>query len=192
MLRLLLAVSIMLVLLIPITFGVLALGLPHWLSLSLLAGFFLLPFLLDGSLFNRRKTLAQQLIELETKGLLEQKRFQIKRVFGIQAVERKGAQYYLELEDDRVLYLAGSLLDAYEPTHTLKRRFPCSEFIVYYHKIDQTVLSLEPQGTVLEPELYLPPLMLICEYPPPRLKSGAILQKSYEVIKQEQIKRTGV
>lgn len=175
---------------IPLTFAILALGLPHWLSVSLLAGFSILVFLLDIWFFSRPQTHAQKLAALETKGLVEYKTYQAKRAFSIEGINRNGAEYYLELVDGSVLYLVEECLKTYEPHDSQPRRFPCTEFEIGYHKLLNTVVDVKPAGATLEPELILPQVWVIQD-PPPRLKSGEILRGNYEAIKQQEAERMG-
>ncbi len=113
-------------------------------------------------LMRRHKPLAECLAELEAKGLVVRQRFQATRAFAVEELEDEGLHYYLELSDGRVLYLSGQYLYDYEPItddpeFNQGRSFPCTAFEVLRHKGAGCVLHIRCAGTVLEPEITVPP-----------------------------------
>lgn len=110
----------------------------------------------------RRRSLAEQVAELERKGLLVRQSFQARRAFGVEEFEDEGSHYYLELADGRVLYLNGQYLYDYEPIAddpevNQYRSFPCTEFVVLRHREAGYVVHIQCAGTVLEPEIMAAP-----------------------------------
>ena len=109
----------------------------------------------------RRKSMAQHIADLEVGGKLLRQPFKAMRAFALEEFEDEGPHYYIELADNRVLYLNGQYLYEYEaitddPEFNQVRRFPCTEFTVLRHKDAGYVLQVECSGTVIEPELTAP------------------------------------
>jgi len=137
-----------------------------------------------------RKTLAEQISELERQGLLVRQQFQAVRAFGVEEFEDEGLHYFIELLDGRVLFLSGQYLYDYEPISddpelNRLRQFPCTEFEVLRHKDAGYVIDINCAGTVLEPELSAP------AFTKDDLKRGIpedgeiFEEKSYEALKRE-------
>ncbi|MGH7517069.1 MAG: hypothetical protein ACREOC_06320 [Gemmatimonadales bacterium] len=66
---------------------------------------------------------------------------------GIQESEDEGMAFYLQLTDDRVLYLGGQYLDALADT----QRFPATEFEISRVAASDRFLALTPRGRYLPP-----------------------------------------
>ena len=134
-----------------------AMGIP---GVALLLAMGVSLFVFNGSGFRpslRRKSLDEQIQELETKGKLLRQPFRAVRSFSVGELEDEGSHYYLELTDGRVLYLNGQYLYDYEPIDddpefNRARSFPCSEFEVLRHKDAGYVIHIRCSGPVLEPE----------------------------------------
>jgi len=78
--------------------------------------------------------------------------------FGVQEFEDEGLHYFLDLGDDRVLFLSGQYLYEYEPIVddpdvNQPRAFPCSEFTVRRQRKDGFVVEIRCGGEVLTPEI---------------------------------------
>lgn len=98
---------------------------------------------------------------LEERGLLESTDYRATRAFQVEEWEDEGVHYFIELEDDSVLYLNGQYLYEYEPIEddpelNQSRSFPCTEFTVQRHKVEGYVLDLLCRGEVIEPEITAP------------------------------------
>jgi hypothetical protein len=139
--------------------------LPRWFIPPFIVGFLGL-IALAYWLFNPKgtdllgtKTQEEHIRELESQGLLDSTDFQATRAFEVEEFEDEGTQYYLELADGRVLFLIGQYLYDYSPDPDLgtPRRFPCSEFTVRRHKVQDYVAEIQCRGAVLEPEFVAPP-----------------------------------
>jgi hypothetical protein len=120
------------------------------------------------ALFNKRgsdffgQTIPEEhLHDLESQELLLDEDFVALRAFEVEEFEDEGMHFFVELQDERVLFLSGQYLYDYEPINArngLKpRRFPCSEFTVRRHKDKNYVADLICRGKVLEPESLAPP-----------------------------------
>lgn len=110
----------------------------------------------------RRRSLEEQLAELDVKGLLLRQPFQARRAFCVNEFEDEGPHYFAELTDGRVLYLNGQYLYDYEPIDNdpevnQPRAFPCSKFEVLRHKAAGYALHVVCEGHVLEPEVIAAP-----------------------------------
>jgi hypothetical protein len=131
-----------------------------------------------------------QIARLEQKGLLQRQSFRARRAFGVEEFEDEGPHYYIELDDGRVLYLNGQYLYEFEaidddPEFNQARLFPCSEFEILRHAKAGYVLDIRRAGTVLEPEIILPPYteqQLQADLP----EDGEIITSvGYDAIRQE-------
>lgn len=94
-------------------------------------------------------------------GLLISESFRARRAFQVEEFDDEGSHYFVELEDERVLYLSGQCLYEYEPITddselNQPRRFPCSLFTVRRHKNDGCLIDIVCSGEVLEPEFVAP------------------------------------
>jgi hypothetical protein len=106
----------------------------------------------------RRRSLAEQIAELDSRGLLLRSPFHALRAFAVEEFEDEGSHYYIELADGKVLYLNGQYLYDFEPISddpemNQPRLFPCTEFEVLRHKDAGYVVDIIRSGEVLEPEL---------------------------------------
>ena len=135
-----------------------------------------------------KKSLNEQLAELESQGHLLKQQFQASRTFSVEEYEDEGPHYFIELVDGRVLYLNGQYLYDYEeitddPGYNQPRKFPCTIFEILRHKLAGYVVDIRCSGTVLEPEVVAP-----C-FTKERIRQGIpedgeiISDKSYEKIK---------
>jgi hypothetical protein len=109
-----------------------------------------------------RKTAEQHIRDLEGLRLIDSTEFHARRAFGVQEYEDEGLHYFMELADNRVLFLSGQYLYDYEPISddpemNQPRAFPCSEFAVRRHKKEGYVVEIRCGGAVLEPEVMAPP-----------------------------------
>ena len=167
-----------------------AMGLPG-LAMILAMGISL--FVFNGSGYRpslRRKSLDEQIRELEAKGKLVRQSFRAVRSFSVGEFEDEGSHYYLELADGRVLYLNGQYLCDYEPIDddpelNRARSFPCSEFEVLRHKDAGYVIHIRCSGPVLEPERVAKPFTRR-DFQLGVPEDGQVIDdKSYEQIKAE-------
>ena len=132
--------------------------------------------------------------ELEKEGLLERERFRAVRAFQVEMFEDEGSQYFIELEDKRVLFLVGQYLYPYEPwgpdgpgddVPSNPRTFPCVEFELIRHRIENYVLDVACLGAVIEPECMAPSYGDVEQFPP---EDGTIFtDHSYDEIKAERM-----
>jgi len=142
---------------------------PWWAKLAP-GGVLLLALLASLFLFNRagfrpslrRKSLEEQLAELDAKGLLLRQPFEARRAFCVNEFEDEGPHYFTELSDGRVLYLNGQYLYDYEPIEddpelNQPRAFPCCNFEVLRHKAAGYAIHVACGGQVLEPEVIAAP-----------------------------------
>lgn len=100
--------------------------------------------------------------ELEAAGMVTAEEFRATRALGVAQTEDEGPTYLLELDDRRILCLAGQYLFEYEPITddselNQSRRFPCSEFTVRRHATKGFVLDIDCRGGAFEPMETLPP-----------------------------------
>jgi len=99
--------------------------------------------------------------ELEKAGLVQRERYSAVRAFQVEEWEDEGSQYFVELDDKRVLFLCGQYLYEYEPADyeqpPVPRRFPCVEFEVFRHRSTKNALDIVCHGAVIEPEFTAPP-----------------------------------
>ena len=99
-----------------------------------------------------RKTNEELLTELRRDGLLTEEQHRAERAFAVEEFEDEGSQYFIELDDGRVLFLCGQYLYEDEPEGEEPRRFPCTEFTILRHKKHGYVVDLVCTGDVFEPE----------------------------------------
>jgi hypothetical protein len=100
--------------------------------------------------------------ELAEKGWLEEIGFRAQRAFQVEEFDDEGLHYFIELEDESVLYLNGQYLCEYEPIDddpelNQPRRFPCTEFNVRRHKQEGYAIDILCGGSVIEPEITFSP-----------------------------------
>jgi len=98
----------------------------------------------------------------EQEGLLVSTAYQATRYFQVEETRVEGPHYFIELHDASVLYMNGRYLATFGPRKFFKlidypRRFPCTEFVVIRDRYDDCVADIRCSGTVLEPEIILPP-----------------------------------
>jgi len=110
----------------------------------------------------RRKSLEEQVTELDARGLLLRQSFEARRTFCVSEFEDEGPHYFVELMDGQVLYLNGQYLYDYEPIAddpevNQPRAFPCSKFEVLRHKAAGYAIHVVCAGHVLEPEVVAGP-----------------------------------
>jgi hypothetical protein len=103
------------------------------------------------------KSLAEQIADLERKGLVIRQSFKAIRAFSVEEFDDEGSHYYIELDNGNVLYLSGQYLYDFEPITddpeiNQERTFPCTEFEILRHRIAGYVLDILCRGMVLEPE----------------------------------------
>ena len=91
------------------------------------------------------KSAAEQLQELEAKGLLIKADFSARRAFSVEEFEDEGLHFFIELKDGGILYLSGQYLYDYQ-------QFPCPEFTISRHREAGWVADIECRGTVIEAE----------------------------------------
>ena len=93
---------------------------------------------------------------MEARGLVTSSQFRARRAFGVREYEDEAPRYFIELEDEGVLYLCGEYLYDYEPfdepDFEQTRQFPCSLFAVKRGIRDGYVLAIVTEGAVLEPD----------------------------------------
>ena len=94
---------------------------------------------------SRGKSAAEQLQELEAKGLLIKTDYHARRAFVVEEFEDEGQHLFIELNDGGILYLNDQCLCEYE-------RFPCTEFTISRHREEGWVADIQCRGTVLQPE----------------------------------------
>jgi hypothetical protein len=117
------------------------------------------------ALFNKKALqgvpFEEQIRALESQGLLTSEDFVALRAFEVEEMEDEGMHFYVELQDKRVLFLSGQYLYDYEPTADSgtgrARRFPCSEFILRRHRVENYVADLVCKGKAFDPEFVAPP-----------------------------------
>ena len=135
---------------------------------------------------------AKSIAELEKTGVLQRERFRAIRAFAVEEFEDEGSQYFIELEDKRVLFLIGQYLWFCEPfdnspLYSAPRTFPCTEFEILRHQITKDVWEINCLGTVIEPECTAPHFTDIDQIP----EDGTIISdRSYDGIKMERMKLT--
>jgi hypothetical protein len=143
--------------------------------------------------FNARGTFATSK-QLQLMNLAVAESFRAKRAFQVQEFEDEGPHYFIELEDDRVLYLNGQYIMDYEGWTDEEegkigpRRFPCTSFTIFRHKTEGYVSEIDCGGNVFEPEL-VAPAFLREEYRNKQVpRDGDVLSdKSYERIRAERL-----
>ncbi len=135
-------------------------------------------------------SLAERIVDLDARGLLQRQSFRALHAFAVEEFEDEGPHYYIELADGKVLYLNGQYLYDFEPISddpevNQPRLFPCSEFEVLRHKDAGYVIDIVRSGKVIEPELTARP------YNKAEWKRGVpedgeiITDRTYEGIKRE-------
>ena len=124
--------------------------------IGLVAIFFIVLFFITNLLQTSKKNApVKNVYELEREGLLQHEYFCALRAFKIEDVEDFGPQFFIELEDKRVLYLNGQYLDDYDPyvplgeTPATERKFPCSGFEILRHHVSKEALKINCHGTLL-------------------------------------------
>lgn len=140
-----------------------------------------------------RKTLAEQIAELDEKGLLVRQPFQAVRAFEVEELEDEGLHYFLELRDGRVLFLSGQYLYDFEPVDddpefNGPRRFPCAEFEILRHREAGYVVDIRCGGSILEPEVLAPAFTREVWRRGELPEDGQIIEgKSYDALKRERM-----
>lgn len=142
---------------------------PWWAKLAPGAAL-LLALLASLVLFNRagfrpslrRRSLEEQIADLDAKGLVLRQPFEARRAFCVSEFEDEGPHYFAELLDGRVLYLNGQYLYDYgpiedDPELSQPRAFPCTKFEVLRHKAAGYAIHVVCAGQVLEPEVMAEP-----------------------------------
>ena len=137
------------------------------------------------------KSEEEQIEDLEKAGRLHREHFRAVRAFEVEESEDEGSQYFIELEDKRVLFLAGQYIYDYEPREEdppeppNPRTFPCTEFEVLRYVRDcgtKDGWGINCIGTVIEPECTTPPFTDYAQIP----EDGTIISdRSYDEIKME-------
>jgi hypothetical protein len=127
-------------------------------------------------------------LDLEKQGLLVSTSFQIIRSLQVEELEDEGSHYFLQLTDNRVLFLSGQYLYDYEPLDDIPRTFPSSAFTVRRHKDEGFAVDIICQGEVLEPEACAPAFDAqdFSEGKVPQ--DGQILAVDFNQIKAERLK----
>ena len=168
---------------------------PSWAAFAS-AGALLVSLPLAMALFNhktgrwRRLSPEEHLAELDVSGLVERLSFQARRAFAVEEYEDEGLHYFIELSDERVLYLEGQYLLDYtaiddDPDVNQPRTFPCTEFEILRHRGEGYVLDIVCSGSVLEPE------MTTAAFTKQELRRGIpqdgqiITDRSYDSLKNE-------
>lgn len=134
------------------------------------------------------KSTEELIAGLEAKNLVSREFFHARRAFQVEETEDEGSNYFIELEDERVLFISGQLLYEYEPLESDKpRRFPCTEFELVLRSDTRDILDLHCRGRALEPEVLAPPFKLEdfrSGWTPENLE---ILDKPYEELKRQRL-----
>ncbi|MCL1888067.1 MAG: hypothetical protein FWF96_04265 [Kiritimatiellaeota bacterium] len=124
--------------------------------------------------------------------MLQRERFRAVRAFQVEEFEDEGSQYFIELEDGRVLFLVGQYMDGHGPCEAwgnapaTPRAFPCVEFEVLRHRVEKYALDVACHGAVLEPECVAPSFGDNDDFPP---EDGTLISdRSYDEIKTERLK----
>jgi len=144
------------------------------------------------SSFSDKKSEAERIAELEKTGVLQREHFRAIRAFAVEEFEDEGSQYFIELEDKRVLFLIGQYLWYSEPfdnspTYSTPRTFPCTEFEILRHQITKDAWEIHCLGTVIKPECTTPHFTDIDQIP----EDGTIISdRSYDEIKMERANPT--
>lgn len=111
----------------------------------------------DRDLFGRRDPEAE-VRRLRELGMLVESEFRVQRVFEVE--DGNVSQYVCELDDGSCLLLRGQLWWDYEHAWTLrglKRRFPCTRFVLQQCVSPRYVVHVVCLGEGLEPEAVAPP-----------------------------------
>jgi hypothetical protein len=141
-----------------------------------------------------RKSLEEQLAELEEKGLLVNESFKARRAFHVEEYEDEGSHYFIELNDGAVLFVTGQYLYEYQdisddPELNQNRKFPCSEFTLQRHKETSSVMNIVCAGQVLPIECVAPPFSKSAFKRGLVPEDGEVLRnRSYEDLKWELMK----
>jgi len=135
-----------------------------------------------------------QVLKLEKKGDLISTDFKARRAFLVDEFEDEGIHYFIELENNSILFLSGQYLYDYEPTYfgeKESRKFPCTEFIVRRHRLEHFVIDIICKGEAFEPEFFASPFGDI-DYEEDQIpQDGEIIKnRSYDELKQERIARS--
>ena len=129
--------------------------------------------------------------QMEQQGLLLHEKHEATRAFQVEEFEDEGCQYFIELKNGSVLYLCGQYLYDYEPADgrweaKCPRKFPCAEFELLRSRKSGEVLDVVPGGTVIEPELEVPPFTVDDHESGHAPADGDIISdRSYDQVKQE-------
>lgn len=139
--------------------------------------------------------LEEEMADLAAKGQLLSIEYQAKRAFEVEESFVPGSQYFIELEDDSVLFVGGEYLYEYDPIDddpelNCPRRFPCTKFVIHRHARKRYVLDIQCEGRVLEPEL-VAPAFTEQEYRQNAIpKDGQIIRdRTYDAIKEQRMLR---
>jgi hypothetical protein len=97
-----------------------------------------------------------QLREMEAAGLVTTTDYRARRAFEVEQIEDEGESYFIELEDERILFLNGQYFYDISSDDAGTRLFPTTDFTVKRHRIQGHVVDLIVRGTVLEPEVVAP------------------------------------
>lgn len=174
---------------------------PWWAGPTIIASMFT-AIIASLFLFNKsglrpnisRKSLEEQLAELQEKGLLLNELFKARRAFQVEEYEDEGSHYFIELMDGAVLFVTGQYLYEYQeitddPELNQDRRFPCSEFRLQRHKETGSVLNILCAGRVLAIECVAPPFDKSAFKRGLVPEDGKVLRnRSYEDLKWELMK----
>lgn len=128
------------------------------LSILIIPMIFIGSLILAHFLFNLPRetyySLDDYLAELKKQGCLENRLFKAKRAFGVEDSDGTGLIYFLELEDNSVLYLNGLYLHESELDYATSKSclFPSTEFQLVLDNKNGYLIQLNCSGSVLEPE----------------------------------------
>ena len=144
---------------------------------------------LDPDLRDLGKSTEQIIAELEAKNLVHRDRYRACRAFQMEEMEDEGSNYFVELEDGRVLFISGQFLYECEPEQPGEpRQFPCTEFELVRRTDTGDLLDLICRGQPLEPEA-LAPAFTIADFQtgwtPENLE---IIDRSYDELKAERLR----
>jgi hypothetical protein len=135
------------------------------------------------------KSTEQIIAELEAKNLIRRDVFHARRAFQMEEMEDEGSNFFVDLEDGRVLFVSGQILYEYEPEEPGGvRRFPCTEFEFVCLRDTGEMLDLICRGQPLEPEVMVPAFTLEdfrSGWTPENLE---IIDRSYDELKAERLK----
>lgn len=135
-----------------------------------------------------RQSIEETLETLRNSNLLLSTDYHAIRAFEVAEFEDEGTHYFIELEDNRILFLSGQYLYQYDPIcddpeHNKPRLFPCTDFTIHRHKRAGYVVKIETGGDVLFPEVKTPPFMGMSWEQAP-LDGKIITGTSYDSLKE--------